>query len=87
MARRLTVNQVIRMDGRFESCSPHKIEIRPRMLHKAGDKIPMIIGDYVKVMAIADGYVMARRKGCYPFVCAVKEFDKILLSMNKSRSI
>lgn len=29
--------------------------------------------DYIKVMAIADGYVMMRRKGCIPFVMSMKE--------------
>jgi hypothetical protein len=31
---------------------------------------------YIKVMAIVDGYVMARYKGCMPFVQGEKEFTK-----------
>ena len=33
------------------------------------------IGDsYVKIMAVRGGYVMARRKGCIPFVLSEREF-------------
>lgn len=28
----------------------------------------------IRVMAVADNYVMARSSGCYPFVVHVKEF-------------
>lgn len=28
----------------------------------------------VRIMAIAEGYAMVRRKGCFPFICKVEEF-------------
>jgi hypothetical protein len=43
---------------------------------KPEDKFPYPDGSYLKVMAIVDGYVMARNKGCMPFVQTVKEFQK-----------
>lgn len=30
----------------------------------------------VKVMAVVDGYVMARRSGCMPFCMSVKDFER-----------
>lgn len=41
----------------------------------AGDKFAHKEGNgYIKVMAIADGYVMARNKGCIPFCEKIDEF-------------
>jgi len=42
---------------------------------------------YLKIMAIKDGYVMARWKGCYPFVRNVKEFERIISVRNLSLTI
>lgn len=34
---------------------------------------------YVKIMAVKDGYVMARHKGCIPFIVSEKDFiDKYI---------
>ena len=42
--------------------------------YKVGQKIK--VGDsYIKIMAFAEGYYMARRKGCFPFVSDEKEID------------
>jgi len=30
----------------------------------------------VRIMAIAEGFAMVRRKGCMPYVCAVKELEQ-----------
>ena len=30
----------------------------------------------VRVMAIAEGYAMVRRKGCMPFVCRIKDLKQ-----------
>jgi hypothetical protein len=32
--------------------------------------------NYVKVMAVADGYVMARRPRCSPFILSVSDFNR-----------
>lgn len=45
---------------------------------RVGDKIPTTMQQYLKVMAYVDGYVMARYKGCIPFVSTIKEFEKKL---------
>lgn len=44
-----------------------------------GDTVPHITdkGD-VKIMAIADGYVMARRPRCSPFILTVKDVERWL---------
>lgn len=39
-----------------------------------GMKINVEDSEWVKIMAIVDGYVMARRKGAYPFVMPMKKF-------------
>lgn len=41
---------------------------------KVGDKF-FWKGDDARVMAIAEGYIMARKKGCYPFLASVKEIE------------
>lgn len=41
---------------------------------KVGDKV-FWKGGEVRIMAIAEGYVMARRKGCYPFLEPVSEIE------------
>lgn len=33
----------------------------------------------IKIMAIADGYLMVRYKGCFPFVIQEKEFYQFLV--------
>ena len=46
---------------------------------RAGDKFaPWFTGGpaYIKVLAVAEGYVMARYAGCIPFVKTVKEFTE-----------
>lgn len=40
---------------------------------KRGDRTIDEHGE-IRVMAVADGYVMVRRPGCLPFVLSVKEF-------------
>lgn len=45
------------------------------MIKFAGQKFMLPDGDYIKIMAIVDNYVMARRNGCIPFVKSCKEFD------------
>lgn len=43
--------------------------------YNIGDKIPHKEGNgYIKVMAIAEGYVMARNKGCIPFCESIDKF-------------
>lgn len=32
---------------------------------------------YVKILAVAEGYVMAKRKCCPPFVLSVRQFKKL----------
>lgn len=39
-----------------------------------GQSFEVIIGLPVKLMAIVDGYVMARHKGCFPFVETIDRF-------------
>ena len=31
----------------------------------------------MRLMAVVEGYVMARRKGCQPFVISIKEWNEI----------
>jgi hypothetical protein len=40
-------------------------------------------GDRIEVMAIRKGYVMARRKGCMPWVCSAIEFPEKLKEMSR----
>ena len=49
---------------------------------RVGQKIPMISGGYLKIMAYADGYYMARFKGCIPFCCRQDELIRRMLSGN-----
>jgi len=42
---------------------------------KVGDDIRYDDHSNVRVMAIADGYVMIRRPGCIPFIKTVKELN------------
>lgn len=42
---------------------------------KVGEKF-VYMGDVARIMAIAEGYVMARKKGCFPFLVTVKEAVK-----------
>lgn len=39
-----------------------------------GDRIPMKNSNWLKVMAYVDGYIMARFKGCIPFVLNLSDF-------------
>jgi hypothetical protein len=32
----------------------------------------------VRIMAIAEGYAMIRRKGCLPSVCSIKELEVLI---------
>jgi hypothetical protein len=38
-----------------------------------GEKYVLLNGDHVRIMAFTEGYYMARRKGCMPFVKHEKE--------------
>lgn len=42
---------------------------------KLGSKI-LYGNSEAKVIAIAEGYAMVRRKGCLPFVLSIKELNK-----------
>lgn len=44
---------------------------------KAGMKISVAQHEYLKVMAIVDGYVMMRYKGCIPFVEKQERFNEM----------
>lgn len=51
------------------------------IIFRVGSKIPANNserGDYIEVMAIAQNYVMARRKGCMPFVKSLPDFGKFI---------
>jgi hypothetical protein len=48
-------------------------------LYSVGKKYPHITNGYLKIMAYADGYYMARFKGCYPFVATESEITKRLI--------
>lgn len=62
----------------------HNLEDKDKALHIGsvshsffvGMKIPHLKYGYLKVMAYADGYYMARYKGCVPFCCTEKELIK-----------
>jgi len=41
---------------------------------EVGEKIKTRDGSYIKIMAIEDGYVMARKKGCIPFCQSINGF-------------
>lgn len=42
---------------------------------RVGEKFPNKKGDsYIKIIAIAEGYIMARYKGCVPFVQSENDF-------------
>jgi len=56
-----------------------KTEIKP------GQSFEVITGLPLKVMAVTEGYVMARHKGCFPFVETVEAF-KARVSKYKPRS-
>lgn len=45
---------------------------------KIGDIVTTITGEF-KIMAIADGYVMMRRKGCVPIIERLKTLEKTLI--------
>jgi hypothetical protein len=40
------------------------------------------LGGEYKIMAVADGYAMARRKGCIPFCISIKEIQTMKLKTN-----
>jgi len=57
-----------------------KTEIKP------GQSFEIITGLPLKVMAVAEGYVMARHKGCYPFVETLEAFKaRVSICMNKQQ--
>lgn len=45
--------------------------------YKRGDKFTLPFR-VLTIMAVADGYIMCRYKGCMPFVKSVKEFPIFL---------
>lgn len=47
-------------------------------LFTAGDKFPHPTSGYVKIMAVADGYVMWRLKGCIPKVNSVNDMTEYI---------
>ena len=54
---------------------------------KVGQKYDYGTKFYIKIMAIADGYVLARVKGCMPFAQSIKDFEKrnlVLLNETKN---
>lgn len=45
---------------------------------QVGKKYPTFLNGYIKILAFADSYYMARYKGCFPFCCKADELiDKI----------
>jgi|GEM_PF-2570077 len=51
---------------------------------KPGQSFEIITGLPIKVLAVAEGYVMARHKGCFPFVETLEAF-KARISKCKSQ--
>jgi len=43
---------------------------------KVGEKFNHENGDYCKIMAISDGYIMARKPRCAPFVVSFKTAEE-----------
>jgi hypothetical protein len=55
----------------------HRIKhtgVMRRKIGESGESDDWYEDREVRVMAIAEGYVMARRKGCVPYVAPSKEF-------------
>lgn len=52
-----------------------------------GTKIPTSEGNYIKIMAVADGYVMARNNGCIPFCESIERFIARLQQVAKSEHV
>lgn len=52
------------------------IYIQTKPAIKDGKFIPVTDEFEVRVMVIAEGYAMVRRKGCMPFACSVKDLKQ-----------
>ena len=49
---------------------------RPNIVVRGGKFVEEREEMEVRIMAIAEGYAMVRRKGCLPFVCMEKELEE-----------
>lgn len=54
-----------------------------KSIFKKGEKIKTNDGGFIRIMAIEEGYIMARRKNCIPFVQTEKEFIKRIKNEQK----
>jgi hypothetical protein len=52
---------------------------------KPGDRFINFRGDELRIMAEAEGYFMARFKGCIPFVMLKKDLSKFISEINGKR--
>jgi hypothetical protein len=46
--------------------------------YKIGERIPIDARGYLKIMAFAEGYYMARFKGCLPFIAREPQIYAII---------
>ncbi len=72
-----TLNSFMKWDEAFRKIDFFKDKVKTTLKDdfREGDKFATEGGkSYIKIMAIADGYVMARNKGCIPFCETIKEF-------------
>ena len=53
----------------------HRKKPAPAVTYKVGDDWKDAHG-LIRIMAIADGYAMCRRRGCMPFVVYLKNIPK-----------
>jgi hypothetical protein len=49
-----------------------------------GDKVYHFTGGKAKIMCVADNYIMARRKGCAPFVVSYREATLAFLKYSQT---
>lgn len=57
---------------KFKSANQILIELHVLLYVKS--KIERDAGDYIKIMAIEEGYIMARNTGCTPGIWSVRDF-------------
>lgn len=62
-----TIQKIDFFKNSVKSKAKGSFSVGDKFAHKEG-------GGYIKVMAIADGYVMARNKGCIPFCESINDF-------------
>jgi hypothetical protein len=67
------VRQILSLVQPNSETQPHLKQDNVSRRFIVGQKIPMKEGRWLKIMADADGYYMARYKGCMPFCCTEKE--------------